>query len=316
MSLAGQATGIHYDAIYEKHDTGPHHPESAHRYAVLRKALESLPPTFVRLPRRTAEVSEILLAHEAYYHDVVYQDVESFAHQLRTGDTAICEESYDIAREATGAVLEAVDAVMRGDVRSAFCAVRPPGHHANATRGMGFCIFNHIAIAARYLQQKHGLQKIAIIDWDVHHGNGTEDIFISDPSVFYASLHEAGIYPGTGQAEVRGRGAGAGCNLNLPLATGSNGDVALKVWDAQLQPAIDAFTPDFLLISAGFDARIDDPIGGLKWSDETFAAMTRRCAQLAEKHCHGRLVSMLEGGYNPEGLASAALAHVRALDHA
>ncbi|HEX5789730.1 MAG TPA: histone deacetylase, partial [Luteolibacter sp.] len=309
---APRPIGIHSDAIYERHDTGALHPESPHRYRVLRQAMEALPPAFVRLGRRTAEVSEILLAHEAYYHDVVYRDVESFAHKLRTGDTAICEESYDIAREATGAVLCAVDAVMKGEVASAFCAVRPPGHHATATRGMGFCIFNHVAIAARYLQKKHGLRKIAIIDWDVHHGNGTEDIFIEDPSVYYVSLHEAGIYPGTGHPEQRGRGAGEGFNLNLPLPSASNGDAALKVWDEKLTPALDAFAPDFLLISAGYDAREGDPIGGLLWSDDTFAAMTRRCVKLARKHCQGRIVSLLEGGYNPPGLASAALSHVKA----
>ncbi|MCU0749171.1 MAG: histone deacetylase [Akkermansiaceae bacterium] len=313
MSEPRRKVGIHYDAKYEKHDTGPSHPESANRYRVLSSALEELPDDFPRIPGRRAAVAEVLLAHEAYYHDVVYQDVESFADQLRTGDTAICEESYDVALEASGAMLAAVDAVMRGEVSSVFCAVRPPGHHATATRGMGFCIFNHVAIAARYLQKKHGLKRIAIIDWDVHHGNGTEAIFISDPSVLYISLHENGIYPFTGPATERGHGAGEGTTLNIPLPSNSEGDVALKEWDAQITPAIDAFKPEFLLISAGFDARVDDPIGGLRWSDETFAAMTRRALAHAEKWCGGKIVSMLEGGYNPAGLASAAVAHVKAL---
>ncbi len=210
-------------------------------------------------------------------------------------------------------MLEAVDAVMRGEVSSVFCAVRPPGHHATATRGMGFCIFNHVAIAAKYLQKKHGLKRIAIIDWDVHHGNGTEAIFINDPSVLYISLHENGIYPFTGPATERGHGAGEGTTLNIPLPSNSEGDVALKEWDAQITPAIDAFKPEFLLISAGFEARVDDPIGGLRWSDETFAAMTRWALAHAEKWCDGKIVSMLEGGYNPAGLASAAVVHVKAL---
>jgi len=210
-------------------------------------------------------------------------------------------------------MLAAVDTVMRGAVSSVFCAVRPPGHHATATRGMGFCIFNHVAIAARYLQKHHGLKRIAIIDWDVHHGNGTEAIFIEDPSVLYISLHESGIYPFTGPASERGQGAGEGTTLNIPLPSNSVGEVALKEWDARITPAIDAFKPEFLLISAGFDARIDDPIGGLRWSDETFAAMTLRAVGHAETWCGGKIVSMLEGGYNPAGLASAALAHVRAL---
>jgi acetoin utilization deacetylase AcuC-like enzyme len=314
MMIRGNKTvGVHYDPCYERHDTGPGHPESAERYRVLEAALATLPPEFVRLPRRRALVSEVLLAHDHNYHDLVYRDVETFADRLRTGDTAICEESYDVALEATGAVLEAVDSVMRGDVSSAFCAVRPPGHHATATRGMGFCIFNHVAVAACYLQSRHGLRRIAIIDWDVHHGNGTEAIFLEDPTVLYISLHEENIYPYTGYASEHGQGAGEGGNLNIPLPANSDGNLALREWHAQLEPAVNAFQPDFLLISAGFDARVDDPIGGLQWTDETFAEMTRRCVVLAEKWSAGRIVSSLEGGYNPPGLASAALAHVRAM---
>jgi len=313
MSGATRTAGIHYDAVYLKHDTGPCHPESATRYLALMAALEDLPPEFVRLGGRRATVAEILLAHQHYYHDLVYRDVETFADQLRTGDTAICEESYDVALEATGAVLAAADAVMRGGVSSAFCAVRPPGHHATATRGMGFCIFNHVAVAARYLQSRHGLRRVAIIDWDVHHGNGTEEIFITDPTVLYISLHERDIYPHTGAAGQRGEGPGMGANLNIPLPGNSDGNTALQAWDARVGPAIDDFRPDFLLVSAGFDARMGDPIGGLQWSDETFAEMTRRCVKMAAKHCGGRIVSVLEGGYNPAGLASAAVAHVRAL---
>ena len=313
MSDETRTAGIHFNEVYERHDTGPYHPESAARYRALVSALEDLPAEFMKLPGRRAAVSEILLAHEHYYHDLVYRDVETFADQLRTGDTAICEESYDVALEATGGVLAATDAVMRGDVSSAFCAVRPPGHHATADRGMGFCIFNHVAIAARYLQQRHGMKRVAIIDWDVHHGNGTEAIFMEDPSVYYVSLHERDIYPHTGPASEQGRGAGEGSTLNIPLPGNSDGDVALKAWDGQITPALNAFQPEFILISAGFDARADDPIGGLRWTDGTFAEMTRRCVALAGKWCGGRIVSVLEGGYNPQGLASAAVAHVKAL---
>ena len=313
MSELTKPVGIHYDSCYERHDTGPGHPESAHRYQVLETALATLPPEFVRLRGRRALVSEILLAHDHDYHDLVYRDVETFSDRLRTGDTAICEESYDVALEASGAVLEAADAVMRGDISAAFCAVRPPGHHATATRGMGFCIFNQVAVAARYLQARHGLTKIAIIDWDVHHGNGTEAIFIADPTVLYVSLHQENIYPYTGHASERGQGAGRGFNLNIPLAADSDGSLALREWAAQLEPTVAAFQPEFLLISAGFDARLDDPVGGLRWTDETFAEMTRRCVALANRWCGGKIVSSLEGGYNPQGLALAAMAHVWAL---
>jgi acetoin utilization deacetylase AcuC-like enzyme len=305
--------GVHYDACYERHDTGPGHPESATRYRVLREALETLPPEIVRLPGRTATVPELLLAHEAYYHDVVYRDVAACADVLRTGDTALSCDSYEVALEASGAVLAAVDAVMRGEVARAFCAVRPPGHHATANRGMGFCIFNHVAIAANYLRKNYGIERIAIIDWDVHHGNGTEDIFAGDPGVFYVSLHERGSYPFSGAEEDRGVGEGIGTTLNLPLPHGSGGELALATWDEMAGPALEGFRPEFVLISAGFDARKDDPLGGLKWEDETFAEFTRRVVRLAEKHAGGRVVSSLEGGYNPAGLASAALAHVRAL---
>lgn len=306
-------TGVHYDAAYERHDTGPGHPESAERYRVLREALEKLPPEIVRLPGRKARPAEILLAHEGYYHDLVYREVESFVEVLRTGDTAVCVESYDVACEATGAVLEAVDAVMRGEVSRMFCAVRPPGHHATPDRGMGFCIFNHVAIATRYLQKNHGIGKIAIIDWDVHHGNGTEAVFLEDPGVFYASTHEQGIYPFTGSAEERGQGKGAGTTLNLPLPHGSGGSLAIGVWDEILVPAVERFAPEFILISAGFDARAGDPVGGLCWDDETFAELTARAVALAEKHCGGKLISVLEGGYCPQGLAAAVLAHIGAL---
>ncbi|MEI6607440.1 MAG: histone deacetylase [Verrucomicrobiota bacterium] len=306
--------GVHFSADYERHDTGPGHPESAHRYQVLRAALEALPPAIVRLAAgRRASVGEILLAHDHSYHDLVYRDTETLADFLRTGDTAICEHSYDVALEACGAMLTAIDAVMAGELAAVFCAVRPPGHHASANRGMGFCVFNHVAIGARYLQARYGLQRIAIIDWDVHHGNGTEEIFIEDPGVFYVSLHEEHIYPYTGSATTRGRGVGLGTNLNIPLPRHSDGSLALAAWEAQVAPAMAAFQPEFVLISAGFDARIDDPVGGLCWDDETFAEMTRRCIVFARRWGNGRLVSVLEGGYNPPGLAAAAVAHVLAL---
>lgn len=308
-----RAVGIHFDPTYERHDTGPGHPESTRRYQVLEAALADSAEGFVRIPGRMATVQEILLAHGPDYLKRVEHEVAGHLDCLSTGDTAICHESFDVALHATGAVLNAVDAVMQGDVRSAFCAVRPPGHHASASRGMGFCIFNHVAVAARYLQSRHGMRKIAIIDWDVHHGNGTEAIFIGDPTVLYVSLHQEHIYPFTGLASQRGHGAGEGFNLNIPLPDNSDGSVALRKWSELLEPAVDAFQPDFLLISAGFDARVDDPIGGLRWDDGTFAGMTRRCVALADRWCGGRIVSSLEGGYNPRGLAAAAVAHVRAL---
>lgn len=310
---AKRRVGIHFDSRYERHDTGPWHPESPERYRTLVSALEDLPTSFLKIPGRTATTEEVLLAHAPWYLDIVRQDVDRFADQLRTGDTPLCPDSYEVALEACGGVLNAVDFVLRGAIDAAFCAVRPPGHHATADRGMGFCIFNNIAIAARYLQKKHGITRVAIVDWDVHHGNGTEAIFLEDPDVLYISLHEQGLYPFTGPADERGQGAGRGTTLNLPLPAGSDGQTALQAWDDQVDPAVDAFRPEFLLVSAGFDAREHDPVGGLRWTDATFGALTRRTVALAQKWCRGRIVSALEGGYNPSGLATAAVAHVRAL---
>lgn len=308
-----RTVGVHFDACYERHDTGPWHPESAGRYRALAAALEDLPRSFVKVPGRVATEEEILLVHAPWYFDIVRQDTENFADQLRTGDTIICSESCEVAREASGAVLNAVDFVMRGELDSVFCAVRPPGHHATAERGMGFCIFNHVAIAARYLQTKYHLQRVAIIDWDVHHGNGTEAIFREDAGVLYVSLHEQGIYPFTGGADERGQGAGLGTTMHLPLPKNSDGTAALRVWDTHITSAVNDFQPEFLLISAGFDARQNDPVGGLRWTDKTYVEMTKRCVALAQQWCGGRLVSVLEGGYNPDGLAAAAVAHVKAL---
>jgi len=244
MKEANDTVGFHCSEDYLRHDTGEGHPESRKRYQVLCDALGKLPRAVVRIRGREATVADLMHAHEAWYHDVVYQDVERMADCLRTGDTAICEHSYEVARDATGGLLSCVDAVMEGKVASAFCAVRPPGHHATATRGMGFCIFNHIAIAARYLQKKHKIGKVAIIDWDVHHGNGTEEIFIEDSTVYYVSLQEGGIYPFTAQATQRGTGKGEGFNLNLDLPSRSDGAHALKVWDEKITPELEKFDPN------------------------------------------------------------------------
>lgn len=310
-------TGIVYDSCYLNHDTGPMHPESAERYAAVMYALEqakedgSLP--LFRLGWLKAKIKDVLLCHESWYHDIVRIDADQFSEVLRTGDTAICHESYDVAMEAVGGTLAAVDAVCDEGIKNAFVAVRPPGHHASSGRGMGFCIFNNIAIAARHLQRSHGVKRVAILDWDVHHGNGTQDIFYDDDSVLVASSHEDDLYPHTGAADETGEGNGQGFTLNFPVPEGSGGDVILPIWQDQIGPAVKAFNPDFILISAGFDARIDDSVGMLKLTDDDFVALTHMVCEWAEELCEGRVVSVLEGGYNPEGLALAVMAHVKAL---
>jgi acetoin utilization deacetylase AcuC-like enzyme len=244
----------------------------------------------------------------------VRHDVASGAENLSTGDTAIGERSLTITLQAAGGVLEAVNAVFASRAKNAFCVVRPPGHHATPDRGMGFCIFNNVALAARHAQRQHGLEKVLIVDWDVHHGNGTQEIFYADPSVFYFSTHQWPWYPGTGSPKEIGEGKGAGTTLNCPFPAGAGREeIVEQAFRGKLLPAADRFKPDLVLISAGFDSRAGDPLGGFRLADEDFADLTRLVAGIAREHAGGRLVSVLEGGYALEGLASASAAHVRAL---
>ena len=228
-------------------------------------------------------------------------------------DTPICEASYAVATEAAGGVLAAIDAVMAGEVRNAFCAVRPPGHHATTDKAMGFCLLNNVAIAARYIQKQKKLPKVLIVDWDVHHGNGTQDIFYEDPRVFYFSVHRYPFYPGTGGADQQGAGEGQGLTLNVPLPAGSGDRDFEQAFTEKLVPAARQFRPDFVLISAGFDAHQNDPLGGMRVTAEGYGKLTRIVKQIAEENCHGRLVSVLEGGYNLDGLAASVEMHLRYL---
>lgn len=262
---------------------------------------------------RPASDEELLRVHTPAYLAQVQADLAAGRHELSTGDTAVGPESERIARLAAGGTLAAVEAVMAGQVANAFAVVRPPGHHASAERGMGFCLYNNVAVAARHLQAVHGLQRVLIADWDVHHGNGSEAIFLADPSVFFCSTHQAPHYPGTGSAAERGVGAGEGFTRNVPLPAGSGGADVLAAWQKQLLPAIETFAPQFVLISAGFDGRSGDPLGNFQLNDGDFAALTRLLLEVAERHASERLVSVLEGGYDLPGLAAAAAAHMGAL---
>jgi acetoin utilization deacetylase AcuC-like enzyme len=232
---------------------------------------------------------------------------------LDWGDTPVCPESYDVALLAVGGVLNAVDAVLAGEVANAFCLVRPPGHHARPGGGMGFCVFNNVAIAARYLQKQHHLSRILIADWDVHHGNGTQEAFYDDPTVLYFSAHRYPFYPGTGTADEKGRGEGQGVNLNVPLPGGTDGGAFIEPFREVLASAAEQFAPDFVLLSAGFDAHRDDPLGGMRLSDDDFAALARIVRDIAEKHCQGRLVAALEGGYDPGALGRSVAVVLRVL---
>lgn len=308
-------TGLIADPFFCKHDPGIGHPESPARFHAVVGGLEDagLLEQMVKLEGRKATREEISLCHTSDYLSVVEHEIVTGVPELYTGDTSVCEQSWDVALEAVGSVLSAVDAVIKRRVDNAFCIVRPPGHHATQNRGMGFCILNNVAIAARYAQKKHRIKRVLIIDWDVHHGNGTQEIFYKDGSVFFFSTHLSPSYPGTGAATETGAGPGEGTTMNIPFRTGAGREAILPVFEDNLVQAMKKFRPNLVLISAGFDSRIHDPLGGLTLRDRDFFDLTQVALSIAKKHARGRLISVLEGGYNLSGLASAAVSHVKAL---
>ena len=308
-------TGLMADDKFRDHLAGRRHPECPERYDAVMEALAQarLMEKLTRIPARDITAEELGLCHTAEYLALAHRDVREGRPYLSTGDTDITPNSWDVAALAAGGVLNAVDAVCSGEVGNAFCAVRPPGHHANINRGMGFCLFNNVALAARYAQQRHGVGRVMIVDWDVHHGNGTQDIFYADPSVFFFSTHQWPLYPGTGRANETGEGAGAGTSMNFPFPAGSGRAEILGAVENALIPAAAKFQPELLLISAGFDSRVGDLLGRFTLTDRDFTDLTRAVMAVADQYANGRLVSMLEGGYSLEGLGSAAAAHVNAL---
>ncbi len=310
MTLSSR-TALFADPISREHATGPGHPEQIARFDAAMKALEGRP--LVPQQARTASEDELALCHERAYVRLAKREIEDGATHLSTGDTTVSARSYEVALRAVGTVFSAVDTVVAGDARNAFCVVRPPGHHATANVGMGFCVFNNIAVAARYAQSKHGAGRILIADWDVHHGNGTQDIFYQDGSVLFFSTHQYPWYPGTGAARERGDGPGEGKTLNYPFPAGSGREEIFGAFREALLPAAREFKPDLVMISAGFDSRIDDPLGDFTLEDQDFADLTSVMMEIADQHAGGKLVSVLEGGYNLSGLAQGVRAHVAAL---
>lgn len=304
------ATLLVFQRNYQSHATPPGHPERADRLKAIDEALAT--PAFAALVRRDAPDGDLTLAE--LVHAPGYLTALSRARPAEgigriDEDTFISSGSLDAASSALGAGLAALEAVVLGEVRNAFCAVRPPGHHAEIERPMGFCLINTIAVVAREAQRKFGAERVAIVDFDVHHGNGTEDIFKADPSVLYASSHQMPLYPGTGAPSF----VGAGNIVNAALPAGSGGAEMRAAYEERIFPAIEAFAPQLLLVSAGFDADWRDPLAGLNWHPEDFAWLTERLCAVAARHCEGRLVSMLEGGYDRQGLAQGVAAHVGAL---
>ena len=228
-------------------------------------------------------------------------------------DTGVSRDSFDVALLAVGGVIKAIDAVVNGEVHNAFCAVRPPGHHAFPERGKGFCIFNNVAIGARYLQKEHDLGKILIVDWDIHHGDGTNYFFFEDPSVFYFSIHEYPFYPGTGRAYENGKGNGAGYTMNVPVPFGTGVQEYLDTLQQKLKPVALKFRPDFVLISAGFDAHKDDPLSGIPLTSSAYGQFTDIIREIADQMCEGRIASVLEGGYDLRAMPESVLEHLEHL---
>jgi acetoin utilization deacetylase AcuC-like enzyme len=308
-------TGFVYDASYLKHETGAGHPERPERLTAIVTRLEEsgLLARLVRLKPAPSSLTWVTMVHAPEYAERVRKSNAAGIGYVDSPDAPASRGSYEIALLAAGGVQAAVDAVMRREVRNAFCAVRPPGHHALANKAMGFCLFNNVAIATRYLQTQYHLNRVLIVDWDVHHGNGTQAIFYDDPTVLYFSVHQSPFYPGTGHADETGTGKGVGSKKNVPLKAGSGDEDYRRAFSQELRPLAARFKPDFVLVSAGFDAAKGDLLGGMKVTPAGYAELTRIVKAIANQNCRGRLVSVLEGGYNLESLAASVEAHIQAL---
>lgn len=308
-------TGLVFSNEYLNHVTPEGHPESLRRAEVVMKGLadEGLVEKMQRIDPRLATREEVTRVHTPKYFETAKADVEHGLPDLSTGDTHIMERSFDVAMLAAGGVMSAVDAVIEGRVKNAFCVVRPPGHHATPTKGMGFCLFNNIAVAARHGQAKHKIGKVLIADWDVHHGNGTQDVFYDDGTVMFFDTHQSPWYPGTGDASENGTGKGLNCIFNNPFPAGAGRAEVYGAFETRLIDAANKFKPDLVMISAGFDSRAGDPLGQFKLTDEDFVDLTKLMLHIAKDYAGGRLVSVLEGGYNLRGLMKATTAHAQTL---
>jgi acetoin utilization deacetylase AcuC-like enzyme len=304
------ATLLIEDPLFLRHEVPGGHPERPQRVAAITETLgDARFGGLMRKASAAAPVDRVLLAHEGGYVEEVEKALPDEGIVQIEADSYLSPESFNVALHAVGAACAAVDAVVGGEAANAFVAARPPGHHAEADRPMGFCLFNNAAIAARHAQKAHGLGRVAILDWDVHHGNGTQAIVWDDPSILYASTHQMPLYPGTGAASE----TGAGNIFNAPLSAGDEGDEFQEALNERVFPAIARFAPELIIISAGFDAHWRDPLASVNLREDDFAWATQVVMDLADRHCGGRVVSLLEGGYDLTGLADSVAAHVTTL---
>jgi len=295
--------GIVLDKLYVDHDNGMGHPESQERILAIVDMLKftKLFDEVVRIEPRDATREEITLVHTPKHYDNI-ASTKGRPKVFLDADTSTCPVSFDAALRAAGGMISAIDSVLSGEVDRAFPLVRPPGHHAEADRAMGFCLFNNVAVGAAYLTEVKELERVLVIDWDIHHGNGTQHIFYDTSKVLYFSTHQYPFYPGTGAAEEVGSGDGRGYTVNVPMEPGMGDDEFIRIFEEILKPIIDQYKPEFILVSAGFDIYFEDPLGGMKVSPQGFAKLTRLLTDEADKICDGKIVFLLEGGYNLDGL--------------
>jgi len=304
--------GIAYDEAFLLHDTGPWHPESPERLRAIMDTINSMNMEYEKIDPGEATKEDLALIHDPTYVEAIL-NLDPRGTVMLDPDTAFSPGTKTAALKAVGAVLDSVDEIIEGKIDRAFCPVRPPGHHAEPARAMGFCIFNNIAIGAAYAVSRKGVEKAAIIDWDVHHGNGTQKAFYASDRVLYVSLHQYPHYPGTGSEDETGTRKGEGYTLNIPMAHGSNDGDYRKAFEDSILPALNNFKPGLIFISAGFDAHRDDPLAGISLSTEFYGEMTVMLRKAAEKYCRGRIISVLEGGYNLGILKETAELHLTEL---
>jgi acetoin utilization deacetylase AcuC-like enzyme len=309
-------TAIVHHPIYQKHDTGPGHPETPLRYEVVMRALQDDAELWQGLKEITPEKAGKGLIQAAHtpQHFKLVENAFADGFDRLDPDTVISIESFDASLFAAGGPIAGIDSVMQGEAKNAFVAVRPPGHHATAERAMGFCLFNNVAIAAKYAQNEYKeIERVAIVDWDVHHGNGTQGIFYTDRSVYFFSIHQYPWYPGTGSRGETGHGRGLGATMNIPVKANTPSAEQVRMFEGSLEDISKNFKPDLIMISAGFDAHLTDPLGQLRLEDPDYLSMTKTVKQWADDVCHGRIVSCLEGGYNLETLGLTVRTHVAEL---